>query len=75
MKDNMALAAREITVVGKIDYETAVRGAVKNIGFDPFFDVLSSVDSKGIALPRLRGTGPHQQAESGLCRRRPRRQG
>ena len=71
----MAMAAREITVVGKIDYETVVRGAVKNIGFDPFFDVLSSVDSKGIALPRLQDTGPHQQAESGLCRRRPRRQG
>ena len=48
VKHNMAVAAREITVVGKIDCETVVRGAVKNIGFNPFFDVVSSVDSKGL---------------------------
>ena len=35
-------------VAGKIDCETVVRGVVKNIGFDPFIDDLSSVDSKGL---------------------------
>ena len=35
-------------VAGKIDYETVVRGVVKNIGFDSFVDDLSSVDSKGL---------------------------
>ena len=38
----------EITVAGKIDYDTVVRGVVKNIGFDSFIDDLSSVDSKGL---------------------------
>ena len=42
------MVAGEITVAGKIDYETVVRGVVKNIGFDPFTDVLSSVDGKGL---------------------------
>merc|ERR1712064_250659 len=40
--------AGEITVAGKIDYDTVVRGVVKNIGFDSFIDDLSSVDSKGL---------------------------
>merc|ERR1711991_833706 len=47
-KDNMVMVAGEITVAGKIDYETVVRGVVKNIGFDSFIDDLSSVDSKGL---------------------------
>jgi len=42
------MVAGEITVAGKIDYETVVRGVVKNIGFDSFTDDLSSVDSKGL---------------------------
>ena len=48
VKDNMVMVAGEITVDGKIDYETVVRGVVKNIGFDSFVDDLSSVDSKGL---------------------------
>jgi len=44
----MVMVAGEITVAGKIDYETVVRGVVKNIGFDSFTDDLSSVDSKGL---------------------------
>jgi len=44
----MVMVAGEITVAGKIDYETVVRGVVKNIGFDSFIDDLSSVDSKGL---------------------------
>mmetsp|Transcript_63861 Transcript_63861/g.169046 ORF Transcript_63861/g.169046 Transcript_63861/m.169046 type:complete len:459 (-) Transcript_63861:131-1507(-) len=48
VKDNMVMVAGEITVAGKIDYETVVRGVVKNIGFDSFTDDLSSVDSKGL---------------------------
>merc|ERR1711991_1158222 len=48
VKDNMVMVAGEITVAGKIDYETVVRGVVKNIGFDSFIDDLSSVDSKGL---------------------------
>ena len=48
VKDNMVMVAGEITVAGKIDYETVVRGVVKNIGFDSFVDDLSSVDSKGL---------------------------
>ena len=34
-------------MLGKIDYETVVRGVVKNIRFDSFIDD-SSVDSKGL---------------------------
>jgi len=48
VKDNMVMVAGEITVAGKIDYDTVVRGVVKNIGFDSFVDDLSSVDSKGL---------------------------
>merc|ERR1712136_250203 len=48
VKDNMVMVAGEITVAGKIDYETVVRGMGKNIGFDSFIDDLSSVDSKGL---------------------------
>jgi len=48
VKDNMVMVAGEITVAGKIDYDTVVRGVVKNIGFDSFIDDLSSVDSKGL---------------------------
>ena len=43
----MVIAAGETTVTGKIDYETVVRGFARNVGFDPFIDDLSSVDSKG----------------------------
>ena len=42
------MVAREIKVAGQMDYETVVRGVVKNIGFDPFIDVLSSIFSKGL---------------------------
>ena len=38
----------EITVAGKRDHETVVRGVVQNIGFDSFIDDLSSLDSKGL---------------------------
>merc|ERR1719392_124691 len=43
------MVAGEITVAGKIDYETVVRGVVAKIGFDSYVDDLSSVDSKGLS--------------------------
>merc|ERR1712084_18666 len=48
-KDNMIMVAGEITTQAKIDYEQAVRGVVKKIGFDTYVDDLSSVDSKGLS--------------------------
>ena len=42
------VTAGEITVTGKFDCETVVRGVVRNVGFDPCIDDLSSVDSKGL---------------------------
>ena len=39
------LAAGEITVTGKGDSETDLRGVAKNICFDPLLDDLISVDS------------------------------
>merc|ERR1712091_709282 len=48
-KDNMVSVMGEITTQAKIDYEKVVRGVVAKIGFDPFVDDLSSVDSKGLS--------------------------
>ena len=39
----------EITTQSKLDYDTVVRGVVKQIGFNSFEDDLSSVDSKGLS--------------------------
>ena len=47
-KDNMVIAAGEITVAVKFHRETVVRGVVPNIGIDPFIDDLSDTDSKGL---------------------------
>ena len=48
VKDNMFMVAGEITVAGKTNHETIVRGVVPNIGFESLIDDLSSVDSKGL---------------------------
>jgi S-adenosylmethionine synthetase len=48
VKDNMVMVLGEITTKAKLDYDTIVRKAVRNIGFDSFVDDLSSVDSKGL---------------------------
>merc|ERR1712242_168162 len=48
-KDNMVAVMGEITTQAKLDYDTIVRGVVKQIGFDSFVDDLSSVDSKGLS--------------------------
>ena len=44
----MVKAAGEITVAGKTNHETIVRGVVPNIGLESLIDDLSSVDSKGL---------------------------
>ena len=46
VKDNMFTVTGEITVAGKTNHETIVRGVVPNIGFESLIDDLSSVDSK-----------------------------
>ena len=48
VKDNMFTVTGEITVAGKTNHETIVRGVVPNIGFESLIDDLSSVDSKGL---------------------------
>merc|ERR1712003_124344 len=48
-KDNMVMVAGEITTQTKLDYDTVVRGVVKQIGFNSYEDDLSSVDSKGLS--------------------------
>ena len=48
VKDNMFTVTEEITVAGKTNHETIVRGVVPNIGFESLIDDLSSVDSKGL---------------------------
>lgn len=48
-KDNMVMVFGEITTQGQIDYESIVRGQVREIGFDSFEDNLSSVASKGLS--------------------------
>ena len=48
MKDNMFKVASEITVVGKLLHETAMRDITQNIGIDSFIDDSNRVDSKGL---------------------------
>merc|ERR1712003_200622 len=48
-KDNMVMIAGEITTQTKLDYDTVVRGVVKQIGFNSYEDDLSSVNSKGLS--------------------------
>ena len=46
VKDNTFTVTGEITVAGKTNHETIVRGIVPNIGFESLIDDLSSVDNK-----------------------------
>lgn len=48
VKDNMVMVLGEITTKTKLDFDTIVRQAVRNIGFDSFVDDLSSTQSKGL---------------------------
>lgn len=48
VKDNMVMVLGEITTQTKLDFDSIVRNAVKNIGFDSFEDNLSSSVSKGM---------------------------
>ena len=57
VKDNMFTVTGEITVAGKTNHETIVRGVVPNIGFESLIDDL-----------RLRGTVSRQQTEHQHCR-------
>ena len=45
----------EITVAGKIDHETVVRGVAQNIHIDSFMDDFGSVDSRGLNLQDCEG--------------------
>ena len=48
VKDNMVMVLGEITTKTKLDFDTIVRKAVQNIGFNSFEDNLSSSVSKGM---------------------------
>merc|ERR1719329_1466068 len=43
-KDNMVMVFGEITTKANLDYDTIVRQAVRNIGFNTYDDSLTSVD-------------------------------
>merc|ERR1711988_1640194 len=48
-KDNMVMVFGEITTSTKLDYDTIVRKAVQDIGYDSFVDELDSTVSKGLS--------------------------
>jgi len=47
-KDNMVMVFGEITTKATLDYDTIVRQAIRNIGFNSYEEDLTSVNSKGL---------------------------
>ena len=62
VKDITGLAAGEITVAGKVGFETDVRGVAINVSFDSFIDGLSGVDSCPGVSVWLQFRGPRRGA-------------
>ena len=48
-KDDMVMVAGEISPTATFDYDKLVRDAVASIGYNPYVDDMSNVDSKGLS--------------------------